>query len=89
MTKKTAAALVDNPYSDGPEHDRMYRTGDIVRLLPDGNVDYIGRRDGMVKVRGFRIELTEVERAIRAFKGIKDATVQAFDSPSGGKQIAA
>ena len=87
--EKTAAALVDNPYSDGPDHDRMYRTGDIVRLLPDGNVDYIGRRDGMVKVRGFRIELTEVERAIRAFKGIKDATVQAFDSPSGGKQIAA
>ncbi len=87
--EKTAAVLVDNPYSDCPEHDRMYRTGDIVRLLPDGNVDYIGRRDGMVKVRGFRIELTEVERAIRAFEGIRDATVQAFDAPSGGKQIAA
>ncbi len=86
---KTAAVLVGNPYSDGPDHDVMYRTGDVVRLLPDGNIDYIGRRDGMVKVRGFRIELTEVERAIRAFKGIKDATVQAFDAPSGGKQIAA
>ena len=86
---KTASVLVDNPYSDGPDHRKLYRTGDIVRLLPDGNIDYIGRRDGMVKVRGFRIELTEVERAIRAFHGIKDATVQAFDAPSGGKQIAA
>ncbi len=86
---KTASVLVDNPYSDSPDHDLMYKTGDIVRLLPDGNIDYIGRRDGMVKVRGFRIELTEVERAIRAFKGIKDATVQAFDAPAGGKQIAA
>ncbi len=87
--EKTAAALIRNPYSDGPDFDRMYRTGDVVRMLPDGNIEYIGRRDGMVKVRGFRIELTEVEKVIRDYKGIKDATVQAFDSPAGGKFIAA
>ncbi|MBO4569504.1 MAG: AMP-binding protein, partial [Candidatus Methanomethylophilaceae archaeon] len=87
--EKTAKTVVPNPLSDDPGHRRLYRTGDVVRLLPDGNVDYVGRRDGMVKVRGFRIELGEVEAAVRSFEGIKDATVQAFDAPSGGKLIAA
>ena len=87
--EKTAATVVANPYSDGPEYTRLYKTGDIVRLLPDGNVDYVGRRDGMVKVRGFRIELSEVEGIIREYPGIKDATVKAFDEPAGGKSITA
>ncbi len=68
---------------------RCYRTGDIVRYLPDGNIQFVGRRDGQVKIRGFRIELKEVEAVIREFPGIKDATVQAFDYPEGGKYIAA
>ena len=68
---------------------RCYRTGDVVRYLPDGNIQFVGRSDGQVKIRGFRIELKEVEAVIREFKGIKDATVQAFDYPSGGKFIAA
>ena len=68
---------------------RVYRTGDIVRYLPDGNIQFVGRRDGQVKVRGFRIELKEVEAVIRQFPGIEDATVQAFDYPNGGKYIAA
>ena len=68
---------------------RCYRTGDVVRYLPDGNIQFVGRSDGQVKVRGFRIELKEVEAVIREFNGIKDATVQAFDYPTGGKFIAA
>ena len=68
---------------------RAYRTGDIVRYLPDGNIQFVGRRDGQVKIRGFRIELKEVEAVIREYEGIKDATVQAFDYPNGGKYIAA
>ncbi len=68
---------------------RCYRTGDVVRYLPDGNIQFVGRSDGQVKIRGFRIELKEVEAVIREFKGIRDATVQAFDYPSGGKFIAA
>ena len=68
---------------------RCYRTGDIVRYLPDGNIQFVGRQDGQVKIRGFRIELKEVEAVIREFPGIKDATVQAFDYPNGGKFIAA
>ena len=68
---------------------RCYRTGDIVRYLPDGNIQFVGRRDGQVKIRGFRIELKEVEAVIREYPGIKDATVQAFDYETGGKYIAA
>ena len=68
---------------------RCYRTGDVVRYLSDGNIQFVGRRDGQVKIRGFRIELKEVESVIREFPGIKDATVQAFDYPNGGKFIAA
>ena len=68
---------------------RCYRTGDVVRYLEDGNIQFVGRQDGQVKIRGFRIELKEVEAVIREYPGIKDATVQAFDYPNGGKFIAA
>ena len=81
--EKTAEAFVESPWG------RCYRTGDIVRYLPDGNIQFVGRRDGQVKIRGFRVELTEVEAVIRQFPGIKDTTVQAFDDEVGGKFIAA
>ena len=81
--EKTAEAFIETPWG------RCYRTGDIVRYLPDGNIQFVGRRDGQVKIRGFRIELTEVEAVIRQFQGIKDVTVQAFDYENGGKFIAA
>ena len=83
LPEKTAETFV------GWNGKRCYRTGDIVRYLPDGNIQFVGRRDGQVKIRGFRIELKEVEAVIRQFEGIKDATVQAFDYPNGGKFIAA
>ena len=85
----TEKVFIRNPFCDVPGYDRAYRTGDIVRWLPNGTIDFIGRNDGQVKIRGFRIELTEVEGIIRMFEGIRDVTVQAFDSPSGGKYIAA
>ena len=81
--EKTAESFVETPWG------RCYRTGDIVRYLPDGNIEFVGRKDGQVKIRGFRVELTEVEAIIRQFPGIKDATVQAFDDEGGGKFIAA
>ena len=92
--EKTADVYVDYPISKSSNSQifksvRWYRTGDLVRYLPDGNIQFVGRRDGQVKIRGFRIELKEVETVIRAFPGIKDATVQAFDYPNGGKFIAA
>ncbi|MDO4185620.1 MAG: amino acid adenylation domain-containing protein [Bacteroidales bacterium] len=87
--EKTAESFIDNPFNTEEKYARVYRTGDIVRYLPDGNLQYVGRRDGQVKIRGFRIELKEVEAVIRQFPGIKDATVQAFEYESGGKYIAA
>lgn len=83
--EQTAAAFTDNPFASETKYARLYHTGDIVRFMPDGNVQFIGRRDAQVKVRGFRIELTEVEEVIHRFPGIRDATVAAYDAPSGGK----
>ena len=87
--EKTAETYLPNPFTTDTKYSSVYRTGDIVRYLPDGNIQFVGRRDGQVKIRGFRIELKEVEAVIRDFPGIKDATVQAFDYETGGKYIAA
>ena len=86
---KNAEVFIQNPFVESGKYVRAYRTGDIVRYLPDGNIQFVGRRDGQVKIRGFRIELKEVEAVIREYPGIKDATVQAFDDENGGKFIAA
>ncbi len=87
--EKTAEVYITNPFTENEKYRRVYRSGDIVRYLPDGNIQFVGRRDGQVKIRGFRIELKEVESVIREFPDIKDATVQAFDEENGGKFIAA
>lgn len=87
--EKTEEVYINNPFDTDVKHSRIYRSGDVVRYLPSGEIQFIGRRDGQVKVRGFRIELKEVEAIIREFPGIKDVTVQAFDEESGGKYIAA
>ena len=85
----TEKAFIKNPFSNEPDYARAYRTGDVARLLPDGNIDFIGRNDSQVKVRGFRIELTEIEGVIREFPGIQDATVQAFEDESTGEKFIA
>ncbi|WP_255882418.1 MULTISPECIES: non-ribosomal peptide synthetase [unclassified Ruminococcus] len=87
--EQTEKVFIKNNFCNNEKYSRIYRTGDIVRYLPDGCVEFIGRRDSQVKIRGFRIELTEVESIIREFDGVRDATVAAFDEPSGGKYIAA
>ena len=87
--EKTAESFSSNPYTDEKDYQRMYRTGDVVRQLPDGMIQFVGRQDAQVKIRGFRIELSEIEEVIRRFPGIKDATVAAFDENGGGKYIAA
>lgn len=87
--EQTEAAFTRNPFCTQEDYARVYHTGDVVRYMEDGRLQFIGRRDSQVKIRGFRIELTEVEEVIRRFPGIKDATVVAFEEPSGGKYIAA
>ena len=90
LPEKTAASFLENPWSDEAGYNRIYRTGDIVRMLSDGKVDFIGRNDSQVKVRGFRIELSEVEAVVREYPDIRDATVQAFaDEKTGMKYLTA
>lgn len=84
---RTKEVYVPNTFEKdvtGP-YMNCYKTGDIVRILEDGNVEYVGRRDMQVKIRGFRIELAEVEKVIREYPDIKDATVVVRDEASGGK----
>ena len=56
----TAEKFIPNPYTDR-EGERLYKTGDLARYLPDGNIEFLGRIDHQVKIRGFRIELGEIE----------------------------
>jgi AMP-binding enzyme/Phosphopantetheine attachment site/AMP-binding enzyme C-terminal domain len=81
----TAEKFVPNPY--GEAGSRMYRTGDIGRWLPDGNIEFIGRMDDQVKVRGFRIELGEVEGALRELDQVREAVVVAREDESGQKEL--
>jgi surfactin family lipopeptide synthetase A len=57
--------------------EKIYRTGDIARWLPDGNIEYLGREDHQVKIRGLRIELGEIEHTISEYPGISDCIVLA------------
>jgi amino acid adenylation domain-containing protein len=67
-------ALTEEKFTDNPANpgERIYRTGDIARWLPDGNVEYLGREDHQVKIRGLRIELGEIENTIRQYAGVVD-----------------
>ena len=87
--EQTEKVYTKNLFTDRDGYETIYHSGDDVRFLPDGNIQFIGRRDGQVKIRGFRIELTEVEAIIRKFPGIRDAAVTAYDAAAGGKALAA
>ena len=65
----------------------LYRTGDRVRLLPDGEIDFLGRLDDQVKLRGFRIEVAEVETALQRHPGVREAVAGVRADPSGEARL--
>ncbi len=82
----TESKYIDNPIAPG---EKIYRTGDMARWLPDGNLEYIGRIDTQVKIRGFRIELSEVEQVIKNIGWVSDAAVIDREDGSGRKYLCA
>ncbi|HEY9878540.1 MAG TPA: amino acid adenylation domain-containing protein [Leptolyngbyaceae cyanobacterium] len=84
----TAEKFIANPFSTTPS-ERLYKTGDLVCRLPDGNLEFLGRIDHQVKVRGFRIELGEIEVALNEHPGVQQSVVTAWESTVGDKRLAA
>ncbi|MEX2286658.1 MAG: amino acid adenylation domain-containing protein, partial [Planctomycetaceae bacterium] len=84
----TAERFVPHPFRREPE-SRLYRTGDLVRWLPDGNLEFLGRLDHQVKIRGNRIELGEIQAALADHPEVVEAVVTTFDNDAGGKELAA
>ncbi|MEA5632564.1 AMP-binding enzyme, partial [Bacillus velezensis] len=80
----TKEKFVPHPFAPG---DRLYRTGDLARWLSDGTIEYVGRIDDQVKVRGYRVELGEIETALRQIDGVKEAAVLARTAQTGSKEL--
>lgn len=88
--KMTQEHFITNPFTN-KNGDWLYKTGDLGRYLPDGNVEFCGRADQQVKIRGFRVELGEVEAALSRHPKVREAVVAAHDSQrqGSGKLLAA
>jgi amino acid adenylation domain-containing protein len=84
----TAEKFVPDPFSPDPRA-RLYRTGDLGRCLPDGSIEFCGRIDYQVKLHGYRVELGEIEGALREHGSVQDAVVLARQDESGDKQMVA
>ncbi len=85
-TTLTDEKFVDNPFIPGA---RMYKTGDAGRWLPDGRIEFLGRKDNQAKIRGFRIEIGEIEYWLNKYEAIKEAVVVVRDDDRGNKNLCA
>lgn len=84
----TAEKFVPNPFSEKPGA-RLYKTGDLARYLPDGNIEFIGRLDNQVKIRGFRVELGEIEAVLGQHSAVREAVVVAREDTPNNKRLVA
>jgi amino acid adenylation domain-containing protein len=84
----TAERFIPNPYADTPG-GRLYRTGDVARYLDDGSLEFLGRLDQQVKVRGYRVELGEVEAALAAHPRVHESVVVATEYSPTDKRLVA
>ncbi|GAA4203985.1 non-ribosomal peptide synthetase [Streptosporangium oxazolinicum] len=82
---RTAERFITDPATG----ERIYRTGDLGRYLPDGDIEFLGREDAQVKIRGYRVELAEIEAAVQAHPSVGAGAVLVDDSASGGRRLAA
>jgi amino acid adenylation domain-containing protein len=80
----TALKFIDDPFSEGK---KMFRTGDLAKWTPEGEIIFIGRKDNQVKVRGYRVELGEIESVLMNYPSIKDAVVCAVDDGAGSNYL--
>ncbi|SNS03374.1 non-ribosomal peptide synthetase, partial [Flavobacterium sp. ov086] len=80
----TQEKFIANPFKEG---ERIYKTGDLARWLPDGNIEYIGRKDDQVKIRGYRIELGEIENVLSSLPGVTQCCVLAKEDAVGSKRL--
>ncbi len=84
--ERTRRAFIADPYREG---HRLYRSGDYGRWLPEGALEFLGRRDGQVKISGFRIETGEIENALLRVPGVRDGAVVVAERAERGKRLVA
>jgi amino acid adenylation domain-containing protein len=84
----TAERFIADPF-DAQRNGRLYRTGDMARFLPDGNVEFLGRGDEQIKIRGYRVEPREVEAALEQLPGVRDVAVVALGDPPDHRRLVA
>jgi len=84
----TAERFLPDPFSEEPGA-RLYKTGDLARYLPDGNIEFLGRADHQVKIRGFRVELGEIEAVLGGHPALREVVVLAREDGSGSKRLVA
>jgi amino acid adenylation domain-containing protein len=82
----TAERFIPDPFRPG---ERLYKTGDLARYLPDGNIEFLGRIDHQVKVRGFRVEMGEIEAALAQHPAVREAVIKPFRDDTGNVNLAA
>ena len=84
----TAERFIQNPFAT-ETGARLYKTGDLAKYLPDGNIEFLGRIDHQVKIRGYRIELSEIETVLGRYEGVRECAVTAREDVPGQKRLVA